>query len=612
MRKVLYIYLLFCLFTGCVKMPKEDGIPSNLNINEIVVSPDFDWKTSKDFKLSIYSDLTTVINITSLDGKISYHKGYNNKAPENYDVTITVAANIAAIKVNGKIINLNSTQLSVVLAKQQTNSFASMPFAAFAPSVAIGSWNFNEATGSTALDLIGSNNGTIVNATRTPGIIGGALSFNGSSSNVNVPSNSGITPVTAITMMAWVYPQENRSAKIFQKGDWDGHGLGQDLWQGWHCGINMADNSGHSIEWGAGRPLLNEWYHLAMTYDGALFSFYVNGALRGSKPVTGNLRSNSRPLSIGSDAGSQKFFNGKIDEVALYGVALTALEIQAIAQIAANPDTDGDGIPNNQDDYPNDPTMAFNNFYPSGGHGTLAFEDMWPLKGDYDFNDLVLDYRFKIITDASNYVVKLSANYIIKAIGAEYANGFGFQLKAPLVNVSNIVVSGGVLDNAETLPTIIVFNNANSLMSPISGFGVNVVKENPYVQPVDIDVTISFPLGTYTIGNLNISEFNPFIFVKGDRAHEVHLPDYPPTLRASAALFGTGDDSSSPGAGRYYKTAGNLPWAINIYSGFEHVIERVEITDAYLKFASWAHSSGVEFPDWYTNMPGYRLDQNIY
>lgn len=29
------------------------------------------------------------------------------------------------------------------------------------------------------------------------------------------------------------------------------------------------------------------------------------------------------------------------------------------------------------------------------------FEDLWPATGDYDFNDLVLDYSINRVTDAS-------------------------------------------------------------------------------------------------------------------------------------------------------------------------------------------------------------------
>lgn len=451
--------------------------------------------------MSIYSDFTTLINITSLDGVVSYHKGYNNNAPDNYYVTITVPSNISSVKVNEQEINLDSPELSIVLPDGQTKSSGSMFFAALAPTLPLASWNFDEASGISAIDLIGSNNGTISNATRTDGVLNRALEFNGSSSYVTIPSNPDLATVEAITVMAWVYPQQNKTSKVFYKGSWKGfNSIGQDVWKGWNCEIALANNSKVNLEWGGGRPLLSEWYHLAMTYNGSTLSLYVNGLLKASKPASGDLLVTPSDLYIGSIDGGQDYFKGKIDEVALYGVALSAQEIQSIAQTSASPDKDGDGIPNDNDDYPDDPTMAF--------------EDMWPSKGDYDFNDLVLDYRFNIITDASNFIAKISCNFVIKAIGAGYRNGFGFQLNAPLVDISTLDVVGATLDNAETLPTIIVFNNANNLMSPVSGFGVNVVKENPYVEPVSLDVHITFNEHKYTIDNLNMSEFNPFIFIE--------------------------------------------------------------------------------------------------
>ncbi len=59
------------------------------------------------------------------------------------------------------------------------------------------------------------------------------------------------------------------------------------------------------------------------------------------------------------------------------------------------------------DDYPNDPDRATDVYYLiSMSPGTLAFEDLWPGKGDYDFNDLVLDYRFKQVLNGSNELVE--------------------------------------------------------------------------------------------------------------------------------------------------------------------------------------------------------------
>ncbi len=612
MKSRLYILLLLPLVVGCVKMPGGSGEPPPESFEEMTISPDFDWKTSKDITVSIYSELTSVVKITSVDGKISYHKGFNNKAPDNYVVTITVPSNITAVKVNGKEVKLDNSQLSVILSKKGGSESETNFFAAQAAALPLGFWNFDESSGTTAFDSFGSNNGTIANATRTSGIKGGALYFNGTNGNVNITSTPALSPADAITMMAWVYSQENKTAKIFQKGDWDGHGIRQDVWKGWSCGIRMDNDTGHSLEWNNGRPILNEWYHLAMTYDGALLAFYVNGRLWESKAVTGKLKVNTRNISVGSDNAVQKFFKGKIDEVVLYGSALSAQEISILVQSFSNPDSDGDGIPNADDAYPSDAAMAFDNYYPSAGSGTLAFEDMWPAKGDYDFNDLVIDYRFKITTDASNFVSQLTCNFTIKAIGAAYANGFGFQLNSPGVDLSGIEVSGGAMEQGQNLPTFIVFNNASSLMSSSGSFGVNVKKGDPYVQPVSVSMSITFPQHRISLNNLNISGFNPFIFANGARGREVHLPDYPPTSRATASLFGTGADNSSLGGGRYYKTAENLPWAINIISGFQHVIERIEITDAYLKFSTWAQSAGVQYPDWYSNTAGYRIAYNIY
>ena len=93
---------------------------------------------------------------------------------------------------------------------------------------------------------------------------------------------------------------------------------------------------------------------------------------------------------------------------------------------------------------------------------------------------------------------------------------------------------------------------------------------------------------------------------------EVHLSDYPPTALADQSLFGTLDDDTDPGTGKYYKTSNNLPWAINIYESFEYPIEKQQVVWAYLKFVAWATSSGTTFEDWYKDLPGYRDSSKIY
>jgi len=90
---------------------------------------------------------------------------------------------------------------------------------------------------------------------------------------------------------------------------------------------------------------MNQWYHIALTYDGSILKMYVNGQLQNSLAVTGQLKVNTRDLSIGSDNGAQKFFNGDIDECLFFDRALSQTEIQANFYEQGNaPDQDGDGV----------------------------------------------------------------------------------------------------------------------------------------------------------------------------------------------------------------------------------------------------------------------------
>lgn len=287
-------------------------------------------------------------------------------------------------------------------------------------------------------------------------------------------------------------------------------------------------------------------------------------------------------------------------------------------------DSDSDGVPDVFDDYPANSEFAFNNYYPCGiAHGTLAFEDLWPGKGDYDFNDLVTNYSFNQITNGNNKIAKVTAEFIVRAHGASFHNGFGFQFDIAPNQVSSItgqdIQEGYITLNTnnteadQTKATIIVFDDTyNILPHPGGGgIGVNTQETATYVDPVTINIDIELN-GTFTSAELGIPPFNPFIICDGQRGYEVHLPDNAPTDLHNEALFGTLHDNSIPATGRYYKTDRNLPWAIDIWAEFEYPIEKVEVTAAHLKFADWAESDGTLYTDWYEDNTGYRNDNNIF
>ncbi|WP_256012778.1 LruC domain-containing protein [Desertivirga xinjiangensis] len=273
-------------------------------------------------------------------------------------------------------------------------------------------------------------------------------------------------------------------------------------------------------------------------------------------------------------------------------------------------DTDGDGVLDNIDDYPHDATRAFNNYYPSGGvddGATVLFEDMWPVKGDYDMNDVVMSYQLKVITNAANKVVELSGTYNLNARGGVFENGFGIEFPVSRSLVSN--VKGAVLEEGQDKAVLILFMNMqNELMY------MNTRPADPF-SPVKT-YTISFSVSNGpSLNEFGLGEYNPFIWDRGKgRSYEVHLPGHAPTSLGDPKLFGSGHDASNPAKGQYYVTAEGFPWAISVpMKNLPYPLEGKDIGTAYLKLSQWVVSGGVNFNDWYSNRAsGYRNDSNFY
>ena len=276
-------------------------------------------------------------------------------------------------------------------------------------------------------------------------------------------------------------------------------------------------------------------------------------------------------------------------------------------------DTDGDGVNDTLDEYPNDATKAYNNYYPSvspTAGATVAFEDQWPIKGDYDLNDVVVSYRYKVVTNSQNKVVQLVGDYTLHATGSGYKNGFGVEF--PILRSAVSGLTGGTLETGQTNAVVILFTDIRTEMAHW-----NTEAGETVTTPKNYSITFNITNGP-TLNTFGLSSYNPFIWNgstgKG-RTYEIHLPGKTPTSIANKSLFGTGDDNSNVSAARYYVTNNNgLPWAINIpIKPFSYPFERVDISGAYLKFQSWAESGGVQFTDWYSNTgSGYRDPGKIY
>jgi len=315
------------------------------------------------------------------------------------------------------------------------------------------------------------------------------------------------------------------------------------------------------------------------------------------------------------DQGSDNDFN----DVVFYATTnpVTAVQSDVYKSVVGLTDTDGDGVPDSSDDYPTDPTRAHNNYYPSKGqNGTLAFEDLWPSKGDYDFNDLVVNYNFNQITNAQNQIVAVNAQLTERATGTYYHNAFGIQFNTDPGNVISVtgehisknylyVASNGT-ENKQVKAVVIAFDDAWDLLT-----SYNTITGNSYSTPhiINLNITFAKPIDPVTFGT---APYNPFIIINGNRGKEVHLAGSVPTSLADISLLGTGDDNSNITTGKYYMSNKFLPWVLNIPIQFDYPAEKKDITKAFLMFNGWATSKGFNNTDWYMIKTGYRNASEIF
>jgi len=212
-------------------------------------------------------------------------------------------------------------------------------------------WKFDETSGTTAYDTEGSatNNGTLnnygANGTWTTDTAGsassGALYFNASSNNyVNCGTDASLTGLTSWTTEAWVKINE-------------GGGTEQVL-----VGFNANDNNSHNIIRGYGEELVSQlilgnnyhkrwyhspvdvddgnWHHIVFVVDStdiAACKLYADGQEQTyhSREISGGSALAKERFIIGSTAEiGWRHLNGIIDQVHIYGRALSVEEIEAL------------------------------------------------------------------------------------------------------------------------------------------------------------------------------------------------------------------------------------------------------------------------------------------
>ncbi len=239
-------------------------------------------------------------------------------------------------------------------------------------------------------------------------------------------------------------------------------------------------------------------------------------------------------------------------------------------------DRDGDGIADELDDYPDDAGRATCVKIPADSYYTLAFEDLYPVQGDADFNDYVVRVKTEQDLDARGRVVRMRGEFVHVAKGAGYNHTFHMSIPGSgQYTLKRIAADGTTLldaeqpltDSVEILPSSnTTIQHSNTAGGQAFASGATAYFEAIFDTPLD---TLEFP-------------YDMYIYVK-DTKREIHFP---------------GRYTDDSGKDPYLDQTG-FPWALLIPGDWYWPRERKNIHQAYPLFQSWYETAGQQAAEWY-------------
>lgn len=161
------------------------------------------------------------------------------------------------------------------------------------------------------------------------GVLGAALRLEGRSA-VRVRAGEAFEDLPGITISAWVQPTElSGYREIFRKED----GARRILFSFQNNGRILSlglqtQGTGYQELDAPIEPALlmdRQWHHVAGTYDGQRMKVYLDGLPIGSQRRSGRIVSGgAADAFIGSSGGTGEYFQGAMDDLRIFKVALTA------------------------------------------------------------------------------------------------------------------------------------------------------------------------------------------------------------------------------------------------------------------------------------------------
>lgn len=244
-------------------------------------------------------------------------------------------------------------------------------------------------------------------------------------------------------------------------------------------------------------------------------------------------------------------------------------------------------------------------FYPSSSTFYLAsYEDLYPNKGDYDFNDLVVAYQLKASKDANNEITSISGSGYLVARGAEFdhdfylaidlpesASGtaqvsFNFDSYAANNQVNSTVFSGAV--------NLLLVESVKSHFQDGDSTYVNTHNEQAIIQGPRFDFTLTFDT-PFTHDLSQLAPFDPYIYVH-ESGYEIHSVNHQPRL-----------PFSNNGKNKQFRDNNGFPFALIFNSQWQPPLAGIDMGEAYPTFIDHVKSNGESNKQWFNERQNSKI-----
>jgi hypothetical protein len=162
-----------------------------------------------------------------------------------------------------------------------------------------------------------------------------SMNFDGTNDFIDVGNDSSLSPTSQLSVSAWVNNTGTGTgsfpciiSNVSSSSNNGGFALAKNS-NKWKFYLDTTGSSGWATAESNGTVVSNSWQHLCVTWDGSTVIMYLNGQAQTTTASASQIVYNADTETIiGEYAAS--YFQGKLDEISIFNVALTAQEVKSI------------------------------------------------------------------------------------------------------------------------------------------------------------------------------------------------------------------------------------------------------------------------------------------